>query len=36
MGHRRICSNRTLSDIEEGGAISQRPKILLERWGWPD
>jgi hypothetical protein len=30
-------SNRTLSGIEEGGArISQRPKFLLERLGWPD
>lgn len=29
--------NRTLSGIEEGGArISQRPKPLLERFGWPD
>jgi hypothetical protein len=29
--------NRTLSGIEEGGArISQRPKSLLERLGWPD
>ena len=28
--------NRTLSGIEEGGArISQRPKPLLERFGWP-
>ena len=29
--------NRTLSGIEEGGArISQRPKPLLEWFGWPD
>jgi len=29
--------NRSLSGIEEGGArISQRPKPLLERLGWPD
>jgi hypothetical protein len=29
--------NRTLSGIEEGGArISQRPKPLFERLGWPD
>jgi hypothetical protein len=29
--------NGTLSGIEEGGArISQRPKPLLERFGWPD
>ena len=29
--------NRTQSGIEEGGArISQRPKPLLERFGWPD
>ena len=29
--------NRTLSGIEEGGArISQRPKSLFERLGWPD
>jgi len=29
--------NRTLSGIEKGGArISQRPKPLLERLGWPD
>jgi hypothetical protein len=29
--------NRTLSGIEEDGArISQRPKPLLKRLGWPD
>ena len=35
-GHRRNCSKSYLSGIEKGGAISQRPKPLLERLGWPD